>query len=170
MKRRVITVVVFAGLLLLTVGAFLFHTGPGGNSVRQIAHRPPLTTLRQGEAESSPTPVPQDQTMRPMAQVETSVTQTSLPIMKYEEADRKQAAPRSPKVMLAEGARSKKPLTDKKESGKRDQKQLESKEDEKHIMYDGPELAARQEFESTKDPATGTVPRESRSTAMPRTS
>jgi hypothetical protein len=30
----------------------------------------------------------------------------------------------------------------------------------KNDMYDGPELAARQEFEMTKDPATGTVPRE----------
>ena len=31
---------------------------------------------------------------------------------------------------------------------------------EKNNMYDGPELAARQEFEMTKDPATGTAPRE----------
>ncbi|MGG9961783.1 hypothetical protein [Ferruginibacter sp. SUN106] len=31
---------------------------------------------------------------------------------------------------------------------------------EENEMYDGPELAARQEFEKTKDPATGKVPRE----------
>ncbi len=34
------------------------------------------------------------------------------------------------------------------------------KEAKEYDKYDGPELAARQEFEMTKDPATGTVPRE----------
>jgi len=38
--------------------------------------------------------------------------------------------------------------------------QINSSNKTEYDKYDGPELAARQEFERTKDPATGTVPRE----------
>ncbi|MBK8302431.1 MAG: hypothetical protein IPK98_03055 [Chloracidobacterium sp.] len=42
-------------------------------------------------------------------------------------------------------------------------------ENEENEMYDGPDLAAKYEFERTKDPATGQVPRERLLQAIDRT-